>query len=185
MKWKLKRQQPYVDISDNSWRIVVTWQIPSKGKPVGMIRHSYQFFAFYTSRAQYRTNSSLGWLLDKNNIKGKSSFKNCVDNQIVFPHILWKYFDVFSNHELLPFMLEQINCFLLLQSFWYSFECYSLLKQYLQNGHIFKSVWWSPLQLIYLNMWGQGFLFLVSSRDGLILLFALQHHLNCRWCSNL
>ena len=130
-------------------------------------------------------NGSPGWLLNKNDIEGKLSFEDCVDNQIVFPHILWNNFDVFSNHELFLFMLKQINCFLLLWSFWYSFECHSLLKQCLQNRHTFELAWWLPLQLTHLNMWEQGSPFLVSSQGGLILPFTLQHHLNCQWYSNM
>ena len=40
-----------------------------------------------------------------------------------------------------------------------------------------------PLQLMYLNKWGHGSPFLVSSLEGLILSLALQHHAKWRWWS--
>ena len=60
-------------------------------------------------------------------------------------------------------------------------ECYSLLKQYLQNGHKFKSAWWSPLQFRHLKKWGHSSPCLVSNLEGLVFELALQYQENCQW----
>jgi len=82
-------------------------------------------------------------------------------------------------------MTEWINLLLFLWSSWYFLECHSLLKWCFQNGHEFELVWWSPLQLIYLNIWEQGVLCSILSLGRLILNFTLQHQANWWWCSDL
>ena len=117
-----------------------------------MIRYSHQIFVFTTSWAWYKTNSSPRKFLNKDDIKRKFCFENCVDNQIVFSYILWKDFNIFNNHDLLLFTVEWIDCLLLLWIFWYSFKCHSLLLKYscfinLANCYILYSIY------IYPNSW--------------------------------
>ena len=105
---------------------------------------------------------------------------------MVFLDVLRKDFEVLQNH--IFFLLlskEQIDLILLLQISAYFVWCYSLLKRCLQNGHWLESAWWSPLQLEHLNEWGHGSPFFVSRRGGFNFLFALQHHLNSQWFSDL
>ena len=47
---------------------------------------------------------------------------------IIFANVLQRNFDVLQNHAWMPFITEQIDCFLLLWSSWYFLKCYSLLK---------------------------------------------------------
>ena len=113
------------------------------------------------------------------------NIESCVNNQIVFANILWKDFNVFNNHKSLPFTDKQIDFFLLLQIFKYSFECHFLLNLCHQNGQMFKSTWWSSLQFEYLKMCGHSSPFFISNLGGLVFLLVLQHQAKWQWCSSL
>jgi len=67
--------------------------------------------------------------LNKDNIKIELGFQDSIDNKVVLSHILWEKFNVFNNHCLLLFTIEQIDWALELQSSWYFFTYHSLLKQ--------------------------------------------------------
>ena len=72
-----------------------------KSKPIWMILNTNQIFPFTISYTGNRANSCLGWFLNKDNIKFKLCFENCIHNQIVFLDILRKYFYIFDNHALM------------------------------------------------------------------------------------
>jgi len=76
-----------------------------------------------------------------------------VDDEIVLLNILREYLDFFQNHAWLLFIAKWIDCFLLLQSSWYFFTYYSLLKWYFQNRHRFELAWWLSLQFKHLKVW--------------------------------
>ena len=59
------------------------------------------------------------------------------------------------------------------------------MNWFLQNGHVVASAWCSPWQFVHLKVCRHSLPFLVSRCGGLILLFALQHHLNSQWFSDL
>ena len=150
-----------------------------------MIWYFYQCFFFFTFWTWYWANSNPWQFLNKDDIKRILSFKDCVDNQVVFLHVLWKNFNVFNNHDSLPFTVEQIDCLLLSQSFWYFLECHFLLNWCCQKEHRFRSDWWSPLQFEHLKEWRHGFLFFVSNLGELVFSLVLRQQANWRWCSNL
>ena len=117
--------------------------------------------------------------LNKYNIELKFCFQNCVNNQMVFPNILWQDFNILDNHDLLPSTDEWIDCLQLSWILEYSFEYHSLLNLYYQKEHSFESAWWLPLQLEYLKVWGHGSPFFVLSLGRLVLLLVLQYQANC------
>ena len=51
-------------------------------------------------------NGQPGWFLNKYYIKLKLGFQDCVNNEIVFLHILQENFDILDNHWLLLPMIE-------------------------------------------------------------------------------
>ena len=75
-------------------------------------------------------------------------------------------------------MAEQIEVFQFSQSLAYSLVCHSLLNLYFQNRYLVELAWCSPLQFEHLKKYVQGSPFLVSNLGELILLLALQHHIN-------
>ena len=124
--------------------------------------------------------------LDENDVELVLGLKENVDNKGVFMNILQKNFEVFHNHSWgLPFILEQIDLDLLLWISAYFFCCHFLLNLYLQNKHWLESTWWYPQQFEHLNEWEHSSPFFVFNLGGLILSFALQHHLNSQWFLNL
>ena len=147
---------------------------------------SYEVFALAIYIAWDLANDRLRQFLDKNNVKVWLSLKDSVDNKIVLANILRKDIEIFQNHIccLLP-SKERINLTLFSQILAYFFWCYSLLNRCLQNGHWLESAWWLLLQLEHLKEWGHRLPFLVSRHGGFIFLFALQHHPNSRWFSDL
>ena len=113
-------------------------------------------------------------------------FENSIGDNGILANVLRKHFQISYNHCFLePISLEWIDCDLFSWILAYFLTYYSLLKWCLQKGQMFKSAWWSPLQLEHLKVWGHGLPFLVSSLEGLILVLALQHQPNSLWCSDL
>jgi len=70
---------------------------------------------------------------------------------------------------------------LLSWSFWYFFECYSLLKQCFKKGHALESAWCLFLKFKYLKLCGQCLSCFVSSLGGLILKLTLQYQVKYLW----
>ena len=85
----------------------------------------------------------------------------------------------------MSFTLEWMDCDLFSWISAYFLMCHSLLKWCLQNGQMFESTWWSPLQLGHLKVCGQGSPFFVSNLGELVLELALQYYPNSLWCSDL
>ena len=54
--------------------------------------------------------------LNKDNIEIELGFQNSIDNEVVLSYVLQENFDVFKNHCLLLFTIEQIDWVLELQS---------------------------------------------------------------------
>ena len=95
---------------------------------------------------------------------------------------MWKNFEVLHNHYWSSlFTPKQIDLDLFSWISVYFLYCHSLLNLCLQNGHWLESAWWFPWQFEHLKEWGHSSLFFVSNLRGLILSFALQHHLNSQW----
>ena len=144
-----------------------------KSKPIWMILNTNQIFPFTISYTGNRANSCLGWFLNKDNIKFKLCFENCIHNQIVFLDILRKYFYIFDNHALMLSTDEWIDCFQFSQIFAYSLKYHSLLNLCHQNGYSFELAWWLPLQFEHLNKCRHSSLFLVFNLRELVFLLAL------------
>jgi len=124
--------------------------------------------------------------LDKNDVELALSLENGIDDEGVFLNVLQKNSEIFYNHSWGSlFSKETINLDLFSQISEYFFCYHSLLNLCLQNGHRLESAWWSPWQFEHLNKWGHGSSFFISSREGLDFSFALQHHLNSQWFSDL
>ena len=100
-----------------------------------------------------------------------------------------EFFQTFCENNLmslkiiffLPFTTEQIDSFWISWSFAYSFECHFLLKQCFQKEQSIKSAWYSLLQFEHLKVCRHGLPFFFSNLGGLILLLALQYHVNSQW----
>ena len=126
------------------------------------------------------------WFLDENNVELWLSLEYSVDDEVVLANILWKDIKISQNHICcLSLSKEQIDLTLFSWILAYFFWCHSLLNWCLQNRHRLELAWWSPLQLEHLNEWGHGSPFLVSRHGGFVFSFALQHHLNSWWFSDL
>jgi len=175
-KWKLKRWESNIYIYNDSCGVIHQIGFSSKGKLVWMVGNTYQRNTFAILRAGNRPNSCPRRFLDEDNIEIVIDFEYSVDNKVVLSNILREDFQVLYNHIALPFTAEQVKFFQLSWIFTYSLEYYSLLNLCFQNGHLFESAWWLPLQFKHLNMWGYGSPFLVSNLGGLVFLLALQHY---------
>ena len=74
--------------------------------------------------------------LDQDDVKVCLSLEDSVDDEMVFPHVLGKDFEILQNHIFyLSLSKEQIDLNLLSWISAYFLRCHSLLKQCLQNGH--------------------------------------------------
>ena len=148
--------------------------------------HTNKYFPFAINWARNLMNFWPRGFLNKDNIKIILSLKNGVDDKQIFPNILQKNFEISYNHCCcLLFVEEQIDLVLLSWISEYFFCCHSLLNLCLQNGHKLESAWWLPQQFEHLNVWGHGSPFFILSRGRLNFSFALQHHPNLRWFSDL
>ena len=124
--------------------------------------------------------------LDEDDIKLDLSLENSIYDEWVFLDVLQKDPKVLYDHCWgPPLTIEQINLTLFSWISAYFFCCHSVLNLCLQNGHRFKSAWWSPWQFEHLNVCGHGSPFFVLSRRGFDFSLALQHHPNLWWFSNL
>ena len=147
---------------------------------------SHERFSIVTKKTGDFTNFGSRGFLDENDVKLVLNLKEGVNDKGVFANILWKNFEVFHNHSWgSPFTSERIDLDLLSWISAYFFCCHSLLNLCLQNGHWLESAWWSPRQFEHLNEWEHSSPFFVYNLGGLILSFALQHHLNSQWFSDL
>ena len=59
---------------------------------------SYKVFSFTIQSAENFANDRPWQFLDQDDVKVCLSLKDSVDNEIVFPHILGKDFEILQNH---------------------------------------------------------------------------------------
>ena len=121
-KWKPKRQKSDVNIYNNSGGVICWDGFSNKGEPVWVVRNTYQGSTFTVLWTGNRPNGCPRWFLNEDNVKVIVDFKNQTDNEVIFLNILWKNLQIFQNHILLAFVVEQVEFLLVSQSLVLDFE---------------------------------------------------------------
>ena len=92
-------------------------------------------------------------------------------------------FQNITIYRVVLFTIEQVELDLFSQISVYFLTCHSQWNLYFQNGHKFKSAWWSLQQLEHLKECGHRVPDFVLRWEGLVFSFALQYYSYWWWFS--